>query len=262
MRIAGEGIHSGLTCEVRLHRAGGPTRFRRAGVEIEASINNVIGAERTTSLGVRGARVHLVEHLLAALRILGHFSGVVVEASRDELPILDGSAAPWLEAASSLGAPEPPPVPYVITEPLLVELKGGSAHVTPGEEHLSYAIDFPHPAIGKQQFTGGPEEYLGLAKARTFGFLAEWEELKGKGLALGAAEGRAIVFNDEGPLSPLRHPQEPVRHKALDALGDLALLGRPLEARVAIQRGSHALHHATAHAIMKHAVLDRAGASP
>ncbi len=250
--LEGVAIHSGVTSRVTLHREDGPLRFRRGRTIVPATIDNVVGAQRATSLGTDGAQVHLVEHLLAALRVAGFFEGVLVEVSCDELPILDGSAAPWAEPIAALGAPPPPPPPLTVDGALEVELNGGYAAVTPGPESLSYSIDFRHPAIGQQSWAGGPDDYAALLDARTFGFLADWEALKARGLALGASERHAIVFDDDGPLRPLRHPDEPVRHKALDALGDLALLGRPLQARLELRRGSHALHHAVARAVMRH----------
>ncbi|NLG09108.1 MAG: UDP-3-O-acyl-N-acetylglucosamine deacetylase [Deinococcales bacterium] len=254
--LSGVAIHSGLTSRVTLHREAGPLRFRRGQAVIEATVSNVIGAQRATSLGSGGAQVHLVEHLLAALRVAGFFEGVLVEVSCDELPILDGSAAPWAEPIAALGAPPPAPAPLVLTEPLTVEANGGRATLAPGPERLACEIDFAHPAIGRQRWCGGPDAYPELLDARTFGFLADWEALKARGLALGASERHAIVFDDDGPLRPLRHADEPVRHKALDALGDLALLGRPLHAEASIQRGSHALHHAMARAVVTRAAAD------
>ncbi len=249
--VTGRAVHSGVITRVALHRAPGPIRFSRAGTQIPADLDHVIGAERATSLGADGAEVHLVEHLLAALRVAGFYSGVLVETSTDELPILDGSAAPWAAAVAELGEPPPPPLPILVRAPLEVALRGGQGRAEPGAEHLSYSIEFDHPAIGFQTWEGGPGAYHDLLCARTFGFEADWETLKARGLALGAREEHVIVFAMDGPTRPLRHPQEPVRHKALDALGDLALLGRPVVGSLSVHRGSHALHHELARAILR-----------
>lgn len=249
--VTGRAVHSGAITRVTLHRAAGATRFLRAGTQVPADLDHVIGAERATSLGAGNARVHLVEHLLAALRVAGFYSGVLIETSADELPILDGSAAPWAAAIAELGEPPPPPPPIVVRAPLEVALRGGVARAAPGLERLSYSIDFVHPAIGIQAWEGGPDAYGDLLPARTFGFEADWEALKARGLALGAREEHVIVFAMDGPTRPLRHPQEPVRHKALDALGDLVLLGRPVAGHLSIHRGSHALHHELARAIRR-----------
>lgn len=252
MRISGTAIHSGLTSTVSLHREDGPIRFRRGGHTVEAHIGNVVGAARATSLGANGARVHLVEHLLAALAVRGFYSGVLVEVDNDELPILDGSAAPWLPAIDRLGEPPAPPPPLTLQQPL--ELRQGAACIRfePGPTWLDCSIDFPHPAIGAQRVELPGHRWSELLDARTFGMLADWEELKSRGLALGASEEHAIVFGDVGPLRPLRHRDEPVRHKALDAVGDLALLARPLTARIVVTRGSHALHHEAVRRLMHH----------
>ncbi len=227
-----------------LHRADGPLRFRRGEALIEATVANVASTERAVTLAAAGERVSLVEHLLAALRLAGFFTGVVVEASAQELPILDGSAEPWLGAVAALGEPPPAPAPLALRAPVEVRRGQASARAEPGEEELEVAIDFDHPAIGVQRWSGGPGSYGELASARTFGLLSDAEALRARGLVQGASLEHAIVFADDGPLRPLRSPDEPVRHKALDALGDLALLGRPLQARVTVHRGSHSLHHA------------------
>lgn len=250
MKVSGTAIHSGLTSTVTLHRDTGPIRFMREGRPIVAHVSNVVGAARATSLGANGRTVHLVEHLLAALSVRGFHGGVVVEVDRDELPILDGSAAPWLPAIDALGPPPPAPEPLTLTGPLEVTHGQGVARFAPGEPTLECCIDFEHPAIGKQRVSLAASRWSELLEARTFGMLADWEELKARGLALGASEEHAIVFDDVGPLCPLRQPDEPVRHKALDAIGDLALLARPLHANVSISRGSHALHHEAVRRLM------------
>ncbi len=252
MRISGTAIHSGLTSTVSLHREEGPIRFRRGDRTVEAHVSNVTGAARATSLGEGGAQVHLVEHLLAALAIRGFYGGVLVEVDNDELPILDGSAAPWLPAIDELGPPPPPPPPLTLTQPLEVRAGAASMRLEPGSAWLDCSIDFAHPAIGAQRVELAADRWHELLDARTFGMLADWEELKSRGLALGASEEHAIVFGDVGPLRPLRHPDEPVRHKALDAVGDLALLARPLAARIVVTRGSHALHHEAVRQLMRH----------
>src|SRR5690606_38526216 len=111
--IEGIGVHSGRGCRVRLERTDGPVRFRRGRALIPARVGAVVGTEGCPVLGAAAARVAMVEHLLAALRVRGFWSGVLIEASSDELPILDGSAAPWLALLDELGPPPPPPEPLV-----------------------------------------------------------------------------------------------------------------------------------------------------
>ena len=111
-----------------------------------------------------------------------------------------------------------------------------------GPTEICARIEFDHPAIGAQTWCGGPDRWAEVLAARTFGFVSEADALLDRGLARGASVENAIVFSEEGPLRPLRTPQEPVRHKVLDLLGDLFLLGRPLAGRITATRGSHALH--------------------
>ncbi len=260
--MRGVGLHSGTECTVWLHRSEGPLRFRRAGTDIPAHVSRVASTDRAVTLSQGGAKVSLVEHLLAALRVAGFYSGVVVEATADELPILDGSALPWLEHVEALGAPPAAPEPLKLGADVVVTRGSSVARATPGSESLSCRIEFAHPAIGSQEWSGGPAGYGALLGARTFGLLAEAEVLVRRGLARGASLEHAIVFGDDGPLRPLRFEDEPVRHKALDALGDLALLARPLEASLTIERGSHALHHALMLAILSRAAPARTGTQP
>lgn len=254
--VSGTAIHSGVTTTVRLHRHEGPITFQRGSQPIEARIGNVVGAQRATSLGTNGYCVHMVEHLLACLAVKGFYSGVLIEADHDELPVLDGSALPWVEAIEQLGSAPPAPAPLVVTEPLTVAINSSVARLSPGAPHLHCQIQFDHPAIGQQEVALDQTDWSQLLEARTFGMLAEWEYLKSQGLALGASEEHAIVFDDVGPLRPLRHAHEPVRHKALDAIGDLALLSRPITARVQISRGSHALHHELVRQLVKAATTE------
>jgi UDP-3-O-[3-hydroxymyristoyl] N-acetylglucosamine deacetylase len=240
--ISGVGIHSGRTSRVHLHRSDGPIRFRCGSAEIPALVGAVVSADRCVVLAGNETRVATVEHLLAALHIAGFWSGVLIEVDGEELPILDGSAGPWAEPVASLGTPPEAPPPLVPTSQVIVRNGDASAELVPGAPELDVSVDYPHPAIGSQRWRGGPEHWPELLDARTFGFLAELESLRELGLASGANAGNAIVFDDSGPLRPLRHRDEPVRHKALDLLGDLALLGRPLGAAIRVNRGSHRLH--------------------
>ena len=241
--VEGIGVHSGERCSVWLHRDDGPLRFRVAGAEVLALVESVVATPRCTVIGdAHGARVATVEHLLAALRVAGFWSGVVVEVDGPELPILDGSALPWYESLRSLGpAPRPPPA-WQPPGPVTASYGASRFRLEPGAERLEASIDYDHPAIGAQRWCGAPDRYLDLLPARTYATEAEVRALRAAGGLLGAAEGRGIVFGDEGPLVALRWPDEPVRHKALDALGDFTLLGFPLRGRLSVERGSHAAH--------------------
>ena len=240
--VEGIGIHSGERCRVELHRSEGPLRFRQGRHEVVADATAVAGTPRCTVLGADGVRVAMVEHLLATLRVAGFWHGVLVAVEGSELPILDGSAGPWREAVAALGPPPPAPGPWRPNGPVRFRHGASRLLLEPGPEHLQASIDFDHPAIGRQRWAGGPACYDGLLDARTFATAAEVWALQAAGGLRGAAQGRGIVFDDDGPSTPLRWPDEPVRHKALDALGDLTLLGRPLAGSLSIERGSHAAH--------------------
>lgn len=253
--ISGYGLHTGAPSWVHLHRDEGGVRFRRGSTTIPAHVDFVVDTLRSTTLGAGAGRVTTVEHLLAALAVSGWWEGLVIEVSADELPILDGSAAPWLELLSGLGPPPPPPQGLTAEGAFEVQVEGSTLRLRPGAPRLCAEIRFSHPAIGQQRWCGGPESYGDLLPARTFGFLSDLEQLRAQGLATAASLENAIVYGSEGPLSALRFPDEPVRHKALDALGDLYLLGRPLLGHVEVVRGSHSAHVAFARALLREAML-------
>lgn len=243
--IAGVGLHSAKACQVRFHRADErqPICFYRQGTYIPAIFGQVVDTQRSTSLCAQDVRVATVEHLLAALHMLGWWRGLVIELSAEELPILDGSAAPWLEPLSALGTPPPAPEPFTAQGPCEITLGESRISLNPGPISLSVGIAFDHPAIGEQHWYGTPQDFPSLAAARTFGFVRDLPSLHARGLAGAAGLNNAIVFDNEGPLQRLRFPDEPVRHKALDALGDLFLLGSPIQAALSIWRGSHSAHY-------------------
>lgn len=248
--VEGVTVHGGERSAVRLHLEPGPLRFRRGGHTIRADPDHVVDTRRSTTLGADGVRVGQVEHLLAALALRGHWHGVVAEVSADALPILDGSAREWLALVDALPAPAAPPAPLRPGRTVRVRDGEAWAELAPGPPRLCCSIAFDHPAIGRQRWCGGPDRFEELADARTFGFLRDLDALRALGLAGGASLENAIVFDDDGPLRPLRSPDEPVRHKALDVLGDLALLGRPVHGTIRVHRGSHRLHLALMRALL------------
>ena len=253
--ISGYGLHTGAPSWVHLHRAAGGVRFRRGKEEIPARLEYVTETKRSTTLGRRGYQVTMVEHLLAALAVRGWWEGLVIEVSADEVPILDGSAAPWLALLDDLGAPPPAPPGFVVGHAFGFKQGETRCRALPGKPELCAEIRFTHPAIGQQRWCGGPESYETLLRARTFGFLSDLEQLRENGLATAASLENAVVYGDEGPMTQLRTRDEPVRHKALDALGDFYLLGRPLVGRLEVVRGSHSAHVGFARAILREAML-------
>jgi UDP-3-O-[3-hydroxymyristoyl] N-acetylglucosamine deacetylase len=266
--VSGYGLHTGVFSEVRLHQTEGGVRFLRNGVQIPAGLESVIATPRCTILGKDSEKIALVEHLLAALHVLGWWSGVLIEVSNEEIPILDGSAQGWVEEVRSLGTPPVQKRAFrVIKEfgrgageqgiplsvppaPLLPWLS-----VEPATTKLSVSVDYDHPAIGSQTWEGTPQSYSELLSARTFGFLNEYEILRKQGLASHVSLENAIVFDENGSLSPLRFNNEPVRHKALDVLGDFFLLGKPLLGKLSVARGSHAAHVTFMRQLLAHDIL-------
>jgi UDP-3-O-[3-hydroxymyristoyl] N-acetylglucosamine deacetylase len=241
--VRGIGVHGGRPATVHLIRREGPVRLRRAGREIVPDARAVVATRGSTVLASDGVRVATVEHLLAALHVRGIWSGLLIEVDGDELPILDGSAAPWDEALAALGPFPATAAPFPASTEAEAHQPGGAvARLRAGPRRIEAAVRFDHPAVGRQTWTGGPDAWPDLLPARTFGFAAEAEALRAAGLARGAGPENAIVFGDDGPLQPLRFPDEPVRHKALDALGDLYLAGRPFDGTLRVERAGHDLH--------------------
>jgi len=261
LNLSGIGVHSGLNSTVHIHQdadSNQPIRFYRNGKFIPAHVSHVVSTERTTTLGhtigdASGLfRVSLVEHILAALYVANRWSGLVIEVSQEELPILDGSAQPWYDLISELDKPEPIQ-PLKLSKPCRYEQDGSTISVAPTTETaLNASIDFEHTAIGQQDWSGKTKNFIDLLPARTF-VLSEWlEELQAQNLGLGIREDNCAIIKHDSNLDRLyRFKNEAVMHKALDALGDLFLLGAPLTGEIHVNRGSHRLHVAFARLIQK-----------
>ncbi len=241
IEIAGIGLHTGQKTTLRLHPEPGPVRFRVQNTEFRPLSTHVLDTARCTVLGLGGVRLMTVEHLLAALFIRDIWEGLLIEVSGPEIPILDGSAKEWLEALSSFASTPIPPQPLETS--LRVEEGRSTVLAHPAQAFsLLVTIAFSHRKIGYQQVECPPTALSELASARTFGFLSELDALRSRGLIQGASLQNALVFGDTEPLNPPRMLQEPVRHKALDFLGDLYLAGVPYCGRFIVHRGSHRLH--------------------
>jgi len=249
----GIGLHSGRKVRLTLKPAPADSGvvFRRAdrdGFEIPASAAHLSCINHATCLARDGVRIETVEHLLAALSALS-VDNALVELDAAEVPIMDGSAAPFIYLIHEAGirrlAQERSFIK--VTRPLTVEHNGGRASVYPADSFkVSYTISFDHPLLRHQQRTVEISESSFIeevAPARTFGFLKEVEQLRRSGLALGGSLENAVVVGETGVLNnPLRFSDEFVRHKILDAVGDLALLGRPMLGHVVAVRAGHQLH--------------------
>lgn len=242
-----------MTVAVHPARDGGIRFVRESApmVTIPAHLSAVRSTARRTVLAADGYSVATTEHLLAALYALGvDHARVVVDG--EELPALDGSAGEYVEAIRSVGLttlPQPRK-PLVLRQP--VWWREGDAHLLALPStglRISYVLEYAHPLVGTQvaSFAVTPETFgEAIAPARTFGFLEWAEALRARGLALGASPENTVVIAPDRILAPLRFADEFVRHKVLDLIGDLALLGRPLRAHVIAIRGGHATNVALA----------------
>jgi len=252
---AGIGLHSGnkVTLTLKPAPADSGIRFRRTdlGAEIAAHVAEVSSIQYATVLGRGAATVETVEHLLAALASVG-VDNAVVELTHNEVPIMDGSAAPFLYLLHEAGVKRlSAPRRYLkVLRPIQIADGEKRIAVYPSDHFkISYTISFDHPLLRHQSRTERITEQSfaeHIAPARTFGFLKEVEWLRQNGLALGGSLENAIVIGDTGVLNALRFEDEFVRHKILDLVGDLALLGHPLIGHVVAHRAGHALHTALA----------------
>jgi len=250
-RVAGVGLRGGRPAEVEVRPASRDTGriFVLDGVTIPATIDNVVDTRLATTLGRGVARISLVEHLCAALYAAG-VDNAEIHVEGDELPVLDGSARLWGAAIAAAGlAPQAAPRrALVVSAPIEVGTADAWARFEPADHFaLDLTIAFDHPVIRTQRFVGvgtGPAFFTELAWARTFGFYRDAEALRALGIARGASLDNTVVYDDEGVMNPggLRAPDEAVRHKALDAVGDIALLGVPVHGRFTGFRAGHALH--------------------
>jgi UDP-3-O-[3-hydroxymyristoyl] N-acetylglucosamine deacetylase len=252
---AGIGLHSGNKVTLTLKPAPPDSGvvFRRTdlGLEIPATVKHVAAFQYATVLGRDGATVDTVEHLLAALVSVG-IDNIVVELNHNEVPIMDGSAAPFLYLIQEAGIRRlSAPRRYLkILRPVQIANGDKRIAIYPSDHFkVTYTISFDHPMLRHQSRTERITEYSfaeSIAPARTFGFLKEVESLRQNGLALGGSLENAIVIGDAGVLNALRFEDEFVRHKILDAIGDLALVGHPIIGHVVAHRAGHALHTALA----------------
>jgi UDP-3-O-[3-hydroxymyristoyl] N-acetylglucosamine deacetylase len=259
---AGIGLHSGkkVTLSLKPAPAGSGIRFRRTdlgGLEIPALAQYVGGISYATTLVREQASVDTVEHLLAAVMSCG-IDNLVVELNTPEVPIMDGSSAPFIYLIQEAGIKKLSTARQYLKVRRPISLAHGDKHIAlyPADHFkVTYSIAFDHPLLRHQARTLRVTEDSfaeDIAPARTFCFLKEVEMLRQNGLALGGSLDNAIVIGETGVLnSALRFDDEFVRHKILDAIGDLALVGHPIIGHVVAHRGGHALHTAFAARILE-----------
>ena len=249
--VEGVGLHLGAPVRLTFRPAepGTGLAFRRADLPgspvIPARAEVAVLSEMRTQLGEDPVSVHTVEHVLAAVAGAG-IDDLVIELDAAEPPIMDGSAQPFLAALAAAGTREHAgPITWLRLRERVVFEEGGSRYEAVPADHfdLDVAIDFPHPLVGRQQGRWRVDAATfaaELAPARTFGFVRWVEDLRAKGLIKGASTQNAVVLDDTGVVeNSLRWPDEFVRHKAMDCVGDLALAGGRLLARVRAERPSH-----------------------
>ena len=248
----GRGLHGGRSSRLVLRPApaGSGLGVVLGGRARPITSLEMNGRSRSTVLRAPGSTAKLagVEHLLAALSGLDLWDAIL-EPEGDEVPVLDGSALPFARAIRP--ALEEAAAPDALVPPERLRVQDGEAwiEVEPSSGlTLDVAVEFPHPRVGAQRFVWSREEgsFLeDLGPSRTFGFLEELPELARRGLAAGGGLDCALVFDSSGVLNPEgpRFPDEPVRHKMLDIVGDLALLGAPLHVHLRAHRPSHSLNH-------------------
>ena len=261
IEFSGVGLHSGATVSMRLvpAPAGSGIVFRRIDLdnfEIPAIGRNVAKVSYATSLMRGSVLISTTEHLLSALIGYG-VDNVIVEVDNLEVPILDGSAFPYVQAFHSVGLKQQRRRREYIRILKEVEVRDGSKFigVYPGSGYgIRYTIDFPQP-IGYETFTGdlAVGDYVEqIAPARTFGFKEDEAMLRDMGLIRGVSNDSAIILSRQGVENgPLRFPDEFVRHKVLDLIGDLALAGRRIQGRVVAERAGHAMHTALVQRLLR-----------
>ena len=258
----GVGLHSGAPVHLRILPAPADTGivFRRTdldGFEVAAISRNVAKVSYATSLMKKGVLISTTEHLLSAFIGMG-IDNAIVELDNLELPILDGSAQPFVEMISRVGLRQQRRKRTYLKILRPYELREGDKFIAvyPADRYsVSYAINFPHPLIGSEtlrvELSNGA--YVKeIAPARTFGFLAQQRAMLNMGLVRGASRENCIVLTNHGiDNPPLRFPDEFVRHKVLDLIGDLALLGKRILGYVKADRAGHAMHTAIVSRILR-----------
>jgi UDP-3-O-[3-hydroxymyristoyl] N-acetylglucosamine deacetylase len=251
--ITGIGLHSGIYTKVELHPApaGNGITFVRAdldGLRIPALQASTTALDYATTVGKDDVSVGTVEHLLSAVMACA-ITDLDIHIDGPEVPIIDGSALPFMHLIDAAGVRElNSEIPVLrITKPIEIVEGDKWIRMTPASRLvMKYKIDFDHPVIGRESFHFDFEHdnfLRKIAPARTFGFLRDVEKMRAAGLARGGSVENCIVLDDKGVVNgALRFKDEFVRHKILDLLGDLALIGRPIVGEISAHRAGHALH--------------------
>ena len=252
--LSGIGLHSGITTTVKVMPAnlGSGRYFVRVDLPdkplIRATVEAVSQTTLSTELATGGAKVRTVEHLLASL-VAGGVDDALIEIDGVEVPLLDGSAKIWCDAIAAAGISPSHPISQSpsLKEPIWIGENDAFVAALPASEtRFTYGIDFPYEAIGNQWHSWNPTEEdfaTAIAPARTFGFAEQIEQLQQVGLIKGGSLDNALVCSHDGWINPpLRFTNEPARHKQLDLVGDISLLGQLPQAHFIAYKASHKLH--------------------
>ena len=251
IHLSGVGIHSGTNVNLILKpSSSGQILFRRTDLgNLEFSLDSKkIETLSSTSLAGEDYKIQTIEHLMAVLYAFG-IDSAVIELNGNEIPIMDGSASPFVQAILKAGIKLLPEKKKVIKilKPFIIKEKEASVSFYPDSDFkITYCIEYDHPVIQKQELSLSinlKNFVTEIAPARTFGFLKDVPALRAQGLALGGSLENAIVLDEKDVISgPLRYPDEFVRHKILDLIGDLCLLGSPVLGHFKAFKAGHALH--------------------
>lgn len=260
--LVGIGLHKGSPVKLRLEplEANSGIVFYRSDVDVSIPLlpENVVDTKMATVIGKNGHVISTIEHLLSAIYAYG-IDNVRIIVDGDEVPVMDGSAASFCMLLDEAGIKEldTPKKVMIVKKEITVEENGKYVKLIPSEDlQYAFTIKFPHPVINKQEFTlkFTKEAYKEeIARARTFGFIQEVQYLRSKGLALGGSLENAIVLDDKKVLNPegLRYDDEFVRHKILDAIGDMSLIGMSFIGNYEAFAGSHDLNHKLTKELLK-----------
>lgn len=253
--IDGIGLHRGGPASVSIRPGKQGIVFVKKGVRIPATPENVVDTRLNTTIGRDGVSVSTIEHLMSCLWGLKVTDcEVVIEG--EEIPVIDGSAWPFFTRLQDAGTMDLQGEVASVRIHDLIRIEDGGSWIEAGTGPfcITYEIDFPSRAIGRQCYSYDGSDYAErIARARTFGMLRDVEMMRAAGLALGGSLDNAVVVDDEKVINPegFRFPDECIRHKILDLLGDLWTLGMPLEGDIRAYKASHRLHIALAHEIRK-----------
>jgi UDP-3-O-[3-hydroxymyristoyl] N-acetylglucosamine deacetylase len=263
IRMEGIGLHSGRTVHLNIHPAefGTGLQFLHGRAlsftKIPVHVDYVVDTGNAVTLGRDGVRIQTIEHLMAALHSLG-ITDAKLEIDSNEVPIMDGSSLPFLESIQDTGfeISKQEIQPIEIHNPIWVVDGDKYLVLLPADTlKVTYSIDFKHPLLQGQTLTTelDTDTILNdILPARTFGFLKDVEYLQSKGLALGGSLDNAVVLTEDGYLNDsLRFENECVRHKVLDLIGDLAVLGRPFTGHLIASKAGHALDISLARCILE-----------